>query len=88
MATQTSIFMEKEELKEGLIECQIQINFPCLIARAISYWEHNTDGAVSSSCWLITWSEGRSKEARGGGGCSDMWASLAKQERRGLDVWL
>lgn len=28
MATQTSIFMEKEELKEGLIESQIQINFP------------------------------------------------------------
>lgn len=28
MAIQTSIFMEKEELKEGLIESQIQINFP------------------------------------------------------------
>lgn len=29
--------MEKEGLKEGLIESQIQINFPRLIARAISY---------------------------------------------------
>lgn len=57
MATQTSIFMEKEELKEGLIESQIQINFPCLIAWAISYWEHKIKGAVSCSCWLITWSE-------------------------------
>lgn len=28
MDTQTSIFMEKEELEEGLIESQIQINFP------------------------------------------------------------
>ncbi len=28
MATQTSIFMEKDELKVGLIESQIQINFP------------------------------------------------------------
>lgn len=28
MATQTSIFMEKEEVKVGLIESQIQINFP------------------------------------------------------------
>lgn len=28
MATQTSIFMENEELKVGLIESQIQINFP------------------------------------------------------------
>lgn len=54
MATQTSIFMEKEELKEGLIESQIQINFPRLIAWAISCWEHNIEGAVSCSCWLIT----------------------------------
>lgn len=70
MATQTSIFMEKEELKLGLIESQIQINFHRLIAWAISYWEQNIEGAVSCSCWLITWSEyeGRSKEPGGGGG--------------------
>lgn len=47
MATQTSIFMEKEGLKEGLIQSQIQINFPRLIAWAIRYWEHDIEGAVS-----------------------------------------
>lgn len=48
MATQTSIFMEKEELKEGLIESQIQINPPPppQIAWAISYWEHDIEGVV------------------------------------------